>query len=236
MLTLEEINMVSTMKVLEVFHKKIGTRNSTYCTVECNSCKIQLNVRADAIKIGGYKEQKLCRKCSYEEIHGSESNNLTINHRRLYNVYKDMIRRCTSSKNYSDKGVTVCDDWLVGFKPFLEWALSQGHSETELEKMEIDKDFICDREGISPKIYSPSTCMFVSRHFNNIIKPKRQVKVTSKYIGVNWNKSLKRWEWGLRLGKDKRKRGYATSELEAAKKRESYIQENFLAHKRNFDE
>lgn len=55
---------------------------------------------------------------------------------------------------YQDRGITVCDEWLI-FENFRDWALSHGYSD-DLEIDRIDND-----EG-----YCPENCQWVSRREN----------------------------------------------------------------------
>lgn len=48
------------------------------------------------------------------------------------------------------------------YDSFKEWSLANGYSDDK----EIDKDTICNRDGIEPKIYSPITCLWVSKEEN----------------------------------------------------------------------
>lgn len=226
-------NMATTMKVVEVFKRN----KKKYFKVECPTCLEVIEVRSDAVKAGGYKEQRLCRKCSYIERDGKDLKGYTVKYPMLYNTFSNMLKRCyvvSSSKyhNYGAKGVTVHEAWKDNFIAFVDWALAQGFTYEELKKLELDKDFLCEKKGVSPAQYGPDTCLYVSKHFNNVLQPKK-ADTSSEYIGVNWGKSTNRWEWGLRLSDGKRKRGYGKSELGAAQQREKYIIDNNLSHRRN---
>lgn len=53
--------------------------------------------------------------------------------RDLMQRYNSMLTRCygkdvACQKYYADKGITVCDEWLLDFKNFYSWALNNGYS------------------------------------------------------------------------------------------------------------
>ena len=66
----------------------------------------------------------------------------------------------------------MCDEWKNDFVKFRDWSLSNGYN----EKFELDKDILCDKLEIYPKIYSPKTCTWVSKSKNR------------KYINSNFGK------------------------------------------------
>lgn len=88
-----------------------------------------------------------------------------------YVTWLHMLRRCYSKKFHEKyptyEGVTVCDRWQC-FQNFCEdisklygyaqWKDNSGY--------ELDKDIICEADGIFPKVYSMLTCMFVKKSEN----------------------------------------------------------------------
>jgi hypothetical protein len=86
----------------------------------------------------------------------------------LFSRWSGMRTRCYNPNasdyhRYGGVGVTVCDEWKNDFKPFYDWAMSNGFEES----LQLDKDILCDELGVSPKIYSPSTCKWVTRQENS---------------------------------------------------------------------
>lgn len=102
---------------------------------------------------------------------------------RLYRVYTGMLGRCYSKSNgsyahYGSKGITVCGEWRNSFEVFRNWALSNGYTDSKV----LDKDTLSK----GTKIYSPTTCTFLSLTTNASIKQSHN---TSGYVGVGLDKS-----------------------------------------------
>ena len=77
---------------------------------------------------------------------------------RLYSVWKTMLRRVGATKGvdertkrlYQDRGITVCDEWLV-FENFRDWALSHGYKDgLQIDRRDNDKG------------YCPENCRWVT--------------------------------------------------------------------------
>lgn len=75
---------------------------------------------------------------------------------KAYTAWVGMIVRCYSGKYPSYKECTVCDEWS-NFQCFAEW-----YESNHKEGFDLDKD-IKSREQ---KVYSPDTCLFVSKTLN----------------------------------------------------------------------
>jgi hypothetical protein len=78
---------------------------------------------------------------------------------KSYKVWHSMICRCYDEGNsyyhrYGGVGVSVCDDWLF-FPNFKSW-----FDDNYIDGMQIDKDLS------GSKVYSPETCVFISRTEN----------------------------------------------------------------------
>ena len=106
---------------------------------------------------------------------------------RLNNIYWGMIARCNRPNNpayylYGGRGISVCDSWMTGFKPFKEWALAHGYS----EGLTIDR--INNNKG-----YSPENCRWVT--MKEQIR-NRRIAIKLSINGVE--KTL--WEWCEQFG------------------------------------
>lgn len=82
---------------------------------------------------------------------------------KIYEKWVGMLRRCYCEK-FKDKNTTykdclVCDDWLK-FSNFRSWVITQ-----DWFGKELDKDILLQGN----KIYSPSTCVFISKRLNSLL-------------------------------------------------------------------
>ena len=53
---------------------------------------------------------------------------------RLYNIWSNIIMRCTNQKNdcyerYGGRDITICDEWRNDFKSFYDWAMANGYED-----------------------------------------------------------------------------------------------------------
>lgn len=82
--------------------------------------------------------------------------------KKSYSVWQSMLTRCYSEKYQVQKptyrGCTVCKEWH-NFSVFEQW-----FNDNYIEGYELDKDSIVENN----KVYSPSTCLFISRRDNTI--------------------------------------------------------------------
>ena len=84
-----------------------------------------------------------------------------------YRAYRGIMSRCYNSNDtgfhwYGAVGVTICQEWKDNPEAFVEWSLANGWK----KGLHIDKDILCEQLGISPHIYSPSTCQWVTPKVN----------------------------------------------------------------------
>lgn len=108
------------------------------------------------------------------------------NHHPLYKLYQKVRSRCynpndTNFHLYGAKGVTMCTEWYDHPDVFIEWCLANGWE----PKLQLDKDILCDSLGISPKMYSPETCQFVTQHVNLIKSASRDTYGSNRNIKLS---------------------------------------------------
>lgn len=97
-------------------------------------------------------------------------------HDPLFKRWKAMVERCTvpgniRAKRYMNRGINVCDEWLV-YENFEKWAFLNGYD----EKLQIDR---IDNNGN----YEPANCRFVPHTLNCVNK---EVTFRVDYRGVRF--------------------------------------------------
>lgn len=140
-------------------------RKTRYGLFECPKCKSEIKTTFDNVK------RKLsigCYSCGKKEasikrtIHGDSG-------KRLFTIWASLKQRCYNKKCreyrfYGLLGVKICTQWEHDYLKFKEWALSNGYN----NNLSIDKDILCEKLNIYPKIYSPETCIWITRSENSI--------------------------------------------------------------------
>lgn len=121
------------------------------------------NTQASNIDIGAVKDK--LHPCVYGVgFTGDGHHELSINGEstKTYIAWRNMLRRCYDKEFHSKypayKGCSVCEEWH-DFQGFAQWFKSN-----YIEGHHLDKDI----KVIGNKIYSPSTCLFVSPSENAI--------------------------------------------------------------------
>ena len=223
---LEELNQNNfKMKIIEDLGMKksrgSSEKNVRYAIFECTVCNKHFETIVSRAK---NKKQEKCKSCSQKK-HGLSKSTLYI---RYYN----MITRCYNEKSdhysaYGAIGVTVCKEWLDSFDNFQNWAVNNGYK----KHLELDKDILSKKLGISPAIYSPETCMFITSEENN--KHRKVVNKMNKsgYKGVtSYNGKFKTT---INVNGKFIHLGLWNTALEAAKAYDSFIINNNLEREGN---
>lgn len=125
------------------------------CRCECGN---EITVRGDSLR----DENTTSCGCYHRERAAEANTTHGMNKTRLYSVWGALLRRVGVHKGaseevkhyYQDRGITVCDEWLV-FENFRDWAISRGYSDDlEIDRRDNDKG------------YFPENCQWVSRREN----------------------------------------------------------------------
>ena len=100
----------------------------------------------------------------------AKKNNTThgLSSHTLFSIWRGIKKRCylktnEGYRNYGERGVSMCDEWLNDFMAFYNWCISNGWQ----QGLQVDKDIIPLKLGIEPLLYSPEMCSIVTPRVNN---------------------------------------------------------------------
>lgn len=127
---------------------------------------------------------------------------------KYYQTWSNMIERCYSYK-YQVRyptyiGCTVCEEWLT-FSNFKAWMMLQ-----DFEGKCLDKDILVQDN----KIYSPDTCIFVTKAIN-VLFTKRDAARGQYKLGVYFSKRDGKFMAQCNVNGKKKFLGYYLAEEEA---------------------
>lgn len=135
------------------------------CKCDCGNVK---SINRNSLIQGRTKScgcEQYKNKSGINAIHGMSKT-------RIYHEWVSMRRRCkpnaNDSKNYFERGITVCDEWNADFLSFYNWAMETGYDDS----LTIDR--INNNEG-----YFPQNCRWVS------IEAQQSNKTNTVYINYN---------------------------------------------------
>ncbi len=169
---------------IEVTSEKLATGNTKSC-----GCLHRDTSREKAIKL-------IALHTRYKD-HNEKRIAQTFNQmkHRCYN------KKCKAYKNYGERGIKICEEWLNDFYLFYKWSIENGYK----EELSIDR---IDVNGN----YEPSNCRWIT----NI--QQQNNKRNNKYIEFNGEKHTYA-EWGRILNipaatiSDRVKRGYTVEKI-----------------------
>lgn len=144
---------------------------------------------------------KKTRKYGFNDVPGANS---TKNGKRAYDTWLAMLARCYSGRYKAYIGCTVCDEWLL-FSNFKRFYDEFGH-----EDMELDKDILFPGN----RIYSPETCIYVTRKINGFVRGNES-RMGKYPTGVYYNKRDRAFVATIMEGGKTKYIGYYKSSKEA---------------------
>lgn len=85
---------------------------------------------------------------------------------KSYQLWVSMFKRCYGKGYPSYRNTTVCKEWH-NFQVFCEWLEVQVKLGRYAKGMDLDKDLL--QIGVVNKVYSPSTCVFLTHKDNGLL-------------------------------------------------------------------
>ncbi len=184
-----------TMKIVKdlgmIFNKN-KTSKARYAMFECKICTKSFKVRCGSFAA---KKQTSCQACTL-------NNKLTTLH-PLYAIWNGIKQRCYSTKRkdykrYGGIGVTMCDEWLNDAQSFIDWCEQNGWNNS----LVVDKDILCIKLNINPKIYSPQTISFITTQENAEEANAKEV-IQYSLDGIELNRFISATKAGISVGANK---------------------------------
>lgn len=135
-----------------------GDRSRSFVVVEC-VCGLVAISNVDNLVSG---KGALCKRCAHMK-HG------LVDH-PLNSIWHGMKQRCLNHNlprfsDYGGRGISVCDEWKNEFRPFYNWAMSNGWKPgLQLDRINNDGN------------YEPGNCRFVTPKANSLNRRPRKRK------------------------------------------------------------
>ena len=158
--------------------------NNNYALIEFINTNYNKICRIDHILNGNVRDDTIPSVYGVANYGNIDKNYIEV--KKIYNIWNNMISRCynikdKSYKSYGQKGVSVCERWLL-FENFLDDIKYLKNYDKLLQYpdiYELDKDFLQQGIPIQNRIYSPETCMFITKSDNlNLSANERNNKIT----------------------------------------------------------
>lgn len=157
------INMVGgkygLLTVLEMCKHNVGEDVEWLCRCECGKT---------IVAKGKYLRNGSTTHCGCNKTYSYR-----LSYPRIYRIWENMKDRCFNlnnerSKDYGDRGITVCDEWKNSFETFAIWALENGYEENlSIDRIDVDGN------------YEPSNCRWITM-FEQMSNMRKNVYVTYK--------------------------------------------------------
>ncbi len=181
---------------------------------KCGYCGEEFRALTNKVKRGELKSCGCFAKAS-KTTHG-------VSRHRLYNTWKDMMRRCTNPKasnykHYGARGIKVCEGWLDA-RNFINWAEATHIEGRSLDRIDNDKG------------YNPENCRWADATTQAL---NQRIRNTNKsgFVGVSWKIRSYKWVASISIANIKTNLGYFNTLEEAVEARDNYIISNNLPHK-----
>lgn len=154
-----------------------GRDNKNRAVWKCKcSCGVIKNIAGTHLVSGNTKS---CG-CLHKDVTTTHGGTYT----RLYTIWTSMLGRCrnTKRKNYGEKGIKVCDEWINSFYEFEKWSLENGYAANlTLDRKQNDKN------------YEPENCRWITQK-EQLYNTKRNILVDIDGEKLNTHQILQKYK------------------------------------------
>ena len=210
-----KIKLILDLGMIEKHNYKVR-----YGLYEC-FCGEQFECRTNSIK------NNQTKSCGCLRVLVNKKLNIThnISRTKLYKKFYSMKARCYNKdnpqyKDYGERGITICNEWLCNIKSFYDWAIESGYKDgLSIDRINNDKG------------YSPDNCRWANYSIQGA--NKRIIKRDIKYKGVYTLKNSKKYMAQIKYNNKRVYLGMHDTEVLAAKAYNNYIDKHNLATTKN---
>jgi len=151
-----------------------------YCLYLCTNCDTEIPLRPVDVR---HRPNTLCKPCTM----ALRRNEPDGSRHPLHTAWVNMKQRCNNInspkyKYYGAKGIKVCKEWSE-YVVFKEWSMATGWK----PGLELDKDALSGKT----KLYSPSTCQWISKANNRSLVQNRKLGPKEAIVVANFLKQGK---------------------------------------------
>lgn len=159
------------------------TKSKVVCKCDCGN---EVTVSIGKLK-NGHTKSCGCLQKEKVRLIGKSNKKHGMAHSRLYNIWHSMKQRCLyeghiEANRYSERGITICEEWKNSFEAFRDWSLANGYQD-DLSIDRIDND-----NG-----YCPENCRWTDC--------KTQANNRSSNVVIGYNGKFQNIEcWSIETG------------------------------------